>query len=213
MSDSSSVLTVKLSGETKPPETIVDRQAPTIPSGMKMTARSSKSFAISWQSSSDNVKVAYYSVYLNGQKVGQTGALQYTFGKLNAASKYGVKLIAYDTAGNRSAMSAPLNVDTISEKDIVAPSVPSVLKATNVSSSGFTLWWAPAKDNVKVSGYIVYLNGKAVTKTSTTKYAFKGLSASRSYSVKLVAYDAAGNRSLMSRLLTIKTIPVKNEVR
>jgi hypothetical protein len=84
--------------------------------------------------------------------------------------------------------------------DRIAPSVPTGLTATR-TTSGVSLRWTPATDNVAVTGYRVYRNGTLLGTTTATsilhRYATSG-----SYAV--AAYDAAGNVGALSPYVTAR---------
>jgi chitodextrinase len=82
--------------------------------------------------------------------------------------------------------------------DITAPTTPTNLSATAVSSSGINLSWSASTDAVGVTGYKVYRAGTQIGTTASTSYSDTGLSASTSYSYTVAAYDAAGNTSAQS---------------
>jgi len=82
--------------------------------------------------------------------------------------------------------------------DTTAPSVPTGLTATVVSSSQINLSWTGSTDNVGVTGYRIFRGGTQFATTSTTSYADTGLSASTTYSYNVAAFDAAGNVSAQS---------------
>jgi len=89
--------------------------------------------------------------------------------------------------------------DPITGVDKEAPSVPEDLTATAVSSSQINLSWNASTDNVGVTGYSIYRDGsgsplKTVTGTSTTD---TGLNPSTTYCYRVLAYDAAGNKSTL----------------
>jgi chitodextrinase len=79
-----------------------------------------------------------------------------------------------------------------------APSIPTGLTATAVSSSQINLAWTASTDNVGVTGYKVYRNGTQVGTSNTTSFSNTGLVASSVYSYTVAAYDAAGNTSAQS---------------
>ncbi|MGH2935401.1 MAG: fibronectin type III domain-containing protein, partial [Gaiellaceae bacterium] len=79
--------------------------------------------------------------------------------------------------------------------DTEAPSAPTSLGASAVTSSGLTLTWSASSDNVAVTSYSVSENGAAVGSTSALSYDLTGLSCGTSYSFSVVASDAAGNTS------------------
>jgi len=93
--------------------------------------------------------------------------------------------------------------------DTTAPSVPSGLTATAVSSSSVSLSWTASTDNVGgtgVSGYRVYRNGSLVGTTALTSYSDTGLVASTLYAYEVAAYDGASNVSANSSTATATTL-------
>jgi chitodextrinase len=89
--------------------------------------------------------------------------------------------------------------------DTVAPSVPSKLTDTNVTTSSVTIDWLPSTDNVSVAGYKVYRGGTQVGTSSSTSYTDTGLATNTSYSYTVSAYDPAGNTSAQSTPLSVGT--------
>jgi len=79
--------------------------------------------------------------------------------------------------------------------DHIAPSAPTNLAASSITTSGFTLNWTASTDNVAVTSYDVEIGGSVVGAPSNTTYAASGLSASTTYTVRVRASDAAGNKS------------------
>ncbi len=79
--------------------------------------------------------------------------------------------------------------------DTQAPTTPTGLAASNVTTTSFDVSWTASTDNVGVTGYNVYLNGSLDGSTAGTSYSFSGLSASTTYTVAVEAEDAAGNTS------------------
>ncbi|MEK9154448.1 MAG: fibronectin type III domain-containing protein, partial [Patescibacteria group bacterium] len=82
--------------------------------------------------------------------------------------------------------------------DTQAPSIPTGLSATAISSSQINLSWTASTDNVGVTGYRIYRAGTQIATTANTNYSNTGLSASTAYSYIVSAYDAAGNLSAQS---------------
>jgi hypothetical protein len=89
--------------------------------------------------------------------------------------------------------------------DTTAPSAPTGLTSSAITTTGFTLTWTAATDNVGVTAYDVYrgatLHG-TVTGTSAT---LSGLTAGTAYSMTVKAKDAAGNVSAASSALSVTT--------
>lgn len=82
--------------------------------------------------------------------------------------------------------------------DTQAPSVPTGLAASNVTSSSVDLDWNASTDNVGVTGYKIYINGSNPISVTGTSLTVTGLSASTSYAFTVSAYDAASNESSQS---------------
>ena len=68
--------------------------------------------SIGWSASTDNVGVAGYRVFRNGNQIGTTASTSYADSGLTASTTYAYTVRAYDAAGNVSASSATLNVTT-----------------------------------------------------------------------------------------------------
>jgi len=90
--------------------------------------------------------------------------------------------------------------------DVISPSVPLNLNASNTTQTTTNLSWDASSDNIGVIGYDVYQNGVFVTNVSVPTYQVTGLSASTSYSFYVIARDAAGNSSLASNTANITTL-------
>jgi chitodextrinase len=89
--------------------------------------------------------------------------------------------------------------------DTQAPSVPTGLAATGVSTTEVSLSWNASTDNVGVAGYRVYRDGGLVKTTATTSATDTGLTALTSYSYTVAAFDYAGNPSAQSAPLVVTT--------
>jgi len=90
--------------------------------------------------------------------------------------------------------------------DTQAPSAPSSLSSSSVTTSSVALSWSGSTDNVGVTGYKVYrgsANISTVTGTSTT---VTGLSSGTSYSFHVTAVDAAANESASSNTVNVTTL-------
>jgi len=82
--------------------------------------------------------------------------------------------------------------------DTIAPTVPTGLIASAVSSSQINLTWNASSDAVGVTGYNVYRNGTQVGTPFNTSYNDTGLLPLTPYTYAVAAYDAAGNTSAQS---------------
>ena len=91
--------------------------------------------------------------------------------------------------------------------DGVAPSVPTNLTATAVSSSQVNLSWTASSDNTAVAGYAIFRDGLQVGTSTTASYSDTGRAPTTTYSYTVAAYDAVGNRSAQSGAATATTLP------
>jgi len=184
-----------------------DAQAPTVPTGLVGAAMSSSQINLSWNPSTDNVGVTGYYVYLNDVTLTTTTATSFQHTGLTAGTTYNYRVSAYDVVPNHSAWTVtPVSVTTPPSADTTAPSTPTGLLASAVSSSQINLSWTASTDNVGVTGYRVYRAGTLlVTLGAVTTYQNTGLSASTSYSYTVQAVDAAGNASGQSASASVTT--------
>ena len=172
----------------------LDTQPPGAPSGLATTFIAQSSVTLSWNASSDNVGVTGYDVFLDAVPVGSTSQTSYAFSGLSCAMSYTLGVDAHDAAGNRSAVST-LIVTTTPCSDTSPPSAPTNLSESAATTSSITAGWTASTDNVRVTGYRVFLDGSLLGTTATTSYSFSGLACGTSHQVVVDAHDAAGNNS------------------
>ena len=177
-----------------------DTQAPTVPANVLAGTRTATSVALSWSPSTDNVGIAGYGVYRAGTQVSTTTGTTGIVSGLTCGTNYTLAVDAFDAAGNRSSQAAVL-VATTACTDTQAPSTPNGLKASNVTQTGMTATWTASTDNVGVTGYDVYRNGTKLGSSTSPTYAITGLTCNTGYTIGVVAYDAAGNRSTQGQLV------------
>jgi cellulose 1,4-beta-cellobiosidase len=90
--------------------------------------------------------------------------------------------------------------------DTQAPSAPGTPTASAVTATSATISWPAATDDVGVTGYTVQnAVGATLATSSTTSTMLTGLTADTSYTVRVVARDAAGNVSPASQSVTFRT--------
>ncbi len=89
--------------------------------------------------------------------------------------------------------------------DTQAPTAPSNLTSSAVTSSSVALAWTGSTDNVGVTGYQIRSGGSVLTTTTGTSATVSGLNPSTAYTFTITAIDAAGNVSGASNSVTITT--------
>ncbi|HEY5744927.1 MAG TPA: T9SS type A sorting domain-containing protein [Chryseolinea sp.] len=89
--------------------------------------------------------------------------------------------------------------------DTQAPSVPSGLSSSAITTTSFTLNWNASTDNVGVTGYEVFRNGTSIGTSSGTSFNVSSLSAGTTYAMTVRARDAVPNWSAQSTALNVTT--------
>jgi chitodextrinase len=168
---------------------------PSVPSGLAASNVSPNSVTLSWTASTDagGPGIGGYYVYRNGNQIATVSSgTSYTDTALVTSTSYSYQVAAFDNAAppNVSALSAALSVTTLANTQ--APTVPTGLASSNVTSTSLTLTWAASTGATGVGGYLVYRNGVQIaTVSSGTSYNDSGLSASTTYSYQVAAFDKA----------------------
>jgi chitodextrinase len=184
-----------------------DTNAPSTPNGLSGNAISPSQINLGWTASTDNVAVTGYRVYRNGVLLATLGnVISYQNSGLTASTTHSYTVQAFDARGNASAQSAAVIVTTPATADTAAPSTPTGLVATPISSSRINLSWAASTDNVAVTGYRVFRGGALLlTLGNVTTYQDSNLGAGTTYVYTVRALDAAGNVSGNSTLVSATT--------
>lgn len=84
------------------------------------------------------------------------------------------------------------------QNDTISPVLPGALTISSVSSAGFTVSWQAASDEVGVTGYELSVDRGTVAYSAygdVLTAAVAGLLPSTQYTVRVRAYDGAGNKS------------------
>ncbi|MBK5350253.1 hypothetical protein JFU03_13740 [Bacillus sp. TH44] len=89
--------------------------------------------------------------------------------------------------------------------DTEAPTQPQELYASNLTSNSVELKWNPSTDNVGVKEYQVIRDGKLIQTVQGTTFTDQNLTANKEYKYAVKAVDAAGNTSIQSNILPVKT--------
>src|SRR5256885_1599062 len=189
-----------------------DTTPPTVPTGLVAVAISPTQIRLTWNPSTDNVGVTGYLVYNadTGSVIATTTTTSFTHsglvpGSLVPGTTHNYRVSAFDAVPNHSPWTDPPVSVTMLPPDTTAPSTPTEILVSAVSSSQINLSWAPSTDNVKVTRYIVRRDGVRVATPVSTSYADIGLSAATTYSYTVAARDAAGNISPYSTSVSVTT--------
>ncbi|HDR4555352.1 hypothetical protein COK37_31135 [Bacillus thuringiensis] len=89
--------------------------------------------------------------------------------------------------------------------DTEAPTQPQGLYANNLTSNSVELKWNPSTDNIGVKEYQVLRDGQLIQTVQGTTFIDQNLTANKEYKYAVKAVDAAGNTSIQSEILPVKT--------
>lgn len=95
--------------------------------------------------------------------------------------------------------------------DTQAPTAPSSLASSNVTTTTVDLTWNASTDNVGVTAYAIYNSGSLLTTTTGTSITLTGLTSSTAYSFTVRANDAAANQSSDSNTENVTTATADTE--
>jgi chitodextrinase len=177
-----------------------DSTPPSAPSGLNAQTVSTSQINLSWSAASDDTGILGYKVYENGELVATTNETVFSDVGLADGQTFCYTIVAFDAAGNVSGQTTQICASTTMEAqgDVSAPTTPSNLSATAISSSQINLSWSASTDDVGVSSYKIYRNESLLTTTAQTSLQDTGLSESTNYCYTVSAQDSAGNQSAQS---------------
>src|SRR4030095_901340 len=164
-------------------------------------------------SSTNRVKIAFNTTATKSRQWNKYSSQKSATIPLSAGQKYYVEALYKEGNGNDNmavawskpgeSQAAPSEVipgtylSTNSSTDSQPPTQPSNLSAAYITTTSFVFSWSPAGDNIGVTGYDVYKNGGKINRSNPigTSYSVTGLSPNTTYSMTVVAKDAANNQT------------------
>jgi hypothetical protein len=177
----------------------VDATAPVLVGAITVSSLVSTGYALGWPAATDNVGVVAYDLSLD------SGTTWANLGNVLAATVTGrnpgatdvVWVRARDAAGNVSTPVLSTSVLLPGGADVTLPVLTGSIGVAGVSSSGYTLSWPAATDNVGVTAYERSLDGGTtwLSVGNTLGVVVTGRSAGTTDQVRVRARDAAGNAS------------------
>jgi len=188
--------------------TLADISAPSVPKNLSAYPVSPNQINLSWTASSDNVAIAGYKIFRDGSQIGTTSSLYFYDTGLTSSTTYNYKIKSYDTSNNESGFSSSVSATTPTT-DIIAPTIPTNLLATPISTTRIDLNWTVSTDNLAVAGYKIFKNEKLIGTSKSNFFSNIGLNASTTYTYKIKSYDFAGNISDFSSSTSATTLKEK----
>lgn len=180
-----------------------DTQAPSVPMNLVTSNITTSSIQLSWDASTDNTVVTSYDVYVDGSLLTSTVETNYTITDLASNTSFSFTVAARDAANNVSNQSNAIIGTTL--EDTQAPTVPMNVIVSNETDVSFKLTWDASADDTGVIGYDILLDGNLNASSTENTYTVNGLVASTTYSVTVLAKDAAGNKSAQSNPINAST--------
>jgi fibronectin type 3 domain-containing protein len=191
---------------------------PTAPTGLTATVVSLAQIDLSWTDSTDAWGVAEYQMQrcagagcTTFSAIGTSTATAFSNTGLTVGTTYRYRVRAADAAGNLSAFSS--NVTASTPLDTTAPTAPSNLAGTALSTSSIDLSWTASTDDVGVTGYhlercagAACANFAPIASPANATYNDTGLAENTPYQYRVRAVDAAGNPSAYSGTVSVTTL-------
>ncbi|PSL52145.1 glucose/arabinose dehydrogenase [Saccharothrix carnea] len=186
-----------------------DTTPPTAPANARTSNLTCTGVTFSWSASTDDVAVAFYDIYHDGQLMTSVpGTALSADLTVTPGATWGLYVNARDAAGNVSQASPTVTITVPQcQADTTPPSTPTGVTAT-ASGTSVTVRWSPATDNIGVTGYEILRDGVQVGSTSgatTTSFTDSGLAANTRYEYRVRARDAQANRSAPSTAVAVTT--------
>ncbi|EIC06047.1 PKD domain containing protein, partial [Acetivibrio thermocellus YS] len=181
-----------------------DAEPPSAPSNLRVVSKSESSITLTWDKSTDNVKVAGYKIYRDGIEVGTSDTNLFIDKKVTKDHSYTYSVKAYDMAGNYSAESQPLTVT------LVLPAAPVQIEA--VAGEGkIDVVWSKVDDSDIVK-YRLYRseNGhdyELIYESALMSYTDSNVLYGNTYIYMVKAVDIYGNESSGSTSQAVEPLP------
>ncbi|CAH1202544.1 hypothetical protein PAECIP111893_01827 [Paenibacillus plantiphilus] len=177
-----------------PISTTPDITNPMAPTGLQLLNKWGTYAHLVWNASTDNIGIVGYEVLVDGVVKGTFTNTSGMITGLEANRTYIIAVRAYDAAGNRSNASAAIVSRLL--PDTTIPTTP-IVQAEQITESGVTLNWQPARDNVDVVAYEIKQNQTVIATQlkNKTSLVVTDLKPNTLYTFAVTALDRSGNRS------------------
>jgi chitodextrinase len=182
-----------------------DRQAPTTPTNLRVTAMTPYTVSLAWNPSTDNSGGVTYQICCANVSSetfpGPASTHVYRAG-LEPGRSFTLRIVAFDAAGNYSKYSN--SVTFTLPRDTTPPAKPTVA-VTDVGPTWVSLAWSAVDEDARLR-FIVSMNGSNVIGGDrTTSATFGPLEPETSYTFTVQAIDFGGNFSPVSDPVTVMT--------
>lgn len=194
-------------------EEVSDSISPSAPINLSYIVNDNKNIELSWEASTDNIKIAGYEIYKDGIKVGTTTECNYKDvapDELNSTEYY---IKAYDEAGNLSSESNHIILKRNEDTTLIKAVSASAIKAVSASAINVTykiqndksilLTWSIQNDGDAISKYEIYRNGNIIGTTQETSFIDTELNTEELQTYTIFAYDSSCELLIKSEQITV----------
>ena len=196
----------------KPPSSPGDKQSPTTPTDLRITASSATSISLAWNAGTDNSSNWWYCVQKDGAGYFRVDPPSTTFTMTNLMPDRTTTWTVYaiDARGNRSGNSNTVTHTT--PPDTTPPSPAPTLSAAIVVPTWIHVTWTQSVDSQTQVFYKLVLDGRVISESVGWQfYTALHLEPSSTHDFQVIARDAYGN-SVASNVLTVTTPPKQEDV-
>ncbi|MFZ2970968.1 MAG: hypothetical protein WA063_07520, partial [Minisyncoccia bacterium] len=197
----------------------VDETAPIAPSDLRVDGTPTSTFiSLKWNDNSSNEdkfnverKLTTATDWTGAwfTQIATANTITYTDTSVTAGVTYDYRVQACRSEYGCSDYTYLIGVIYGSGSDTISPSSPTTLVATKDDCNEVDLKWAASTDNVGVMGYEIWRSAaglwSGIGQTSLLSYIDATVSPATPYYYKIIAYDAAGNKSSPSASLFLNT--------
>lgn len=184
-----------------------DTIAPTVPTNLVVSPTGVNQLTLNWTASTDAGGVTGYEVWVDSVLNSVIGVQNsYVITGLSEDTTYSVEILAFDGYENKSTKTTAVAGTTL-VYDSTAPTDPSNLTTVDVRTTSIEFSWTYSSDAQGVTGYEVWVNNTYLRniEPASSPYVLEDLQSNSSYGIKLLAFDALGNKSGFSNIITNTT--------
>ncbi|MDG4950180.1 endonuclease [Weeksellaceae bacterium KMM 9724] len=113
-----------------------DEINPSVPQNLEVTYATDRSLSVQWDASTDNISVAGYDVYVDGEFYANVYTNNVVISGLQPDTTYDISVAAFDAAGNRSEMSETIQGQTTNTGEGGTGATCGVEDFENIPSTG-----------------------------------------------------------------------------
>ena len=92
--------------------TLTDTTPPSVPNNLSISNETGTGFKVNWSASTDDTAVTSYEIFVDGTLKGSSETTSYAVSGLTIATTYSIRVLAKDSANNKSAQSTAINGTT-----------------------------------------------------------------------------------------------------